>query len=590
MHKTHTKTHTTAAMMICSIRGVSIARRRLPRWVSFATRSMTQYSDDATGGIHGRGERLRVAVVGGGVAGMSAALHLANLVSQGLISGPIDIYEASGHQGRDVGVGVWSTALSHFEGSDRESHQLVYQDLIRRGTFVKGVGYRTPQGHWLAESNLESDDLPQLLFLREKDLIMSLRKAVHLEEQRGTLAMQSGARYRIGSIFDQCTEPWSAPLMLPANSTTEPSSQILVRTPRDYHLIIDGSGSHSALRKTYGGYRLKGSETRITGTTALQSPLDIPTGPASARKDQESWDDISQGEATRVQDRRYTVFRGNAKLSMEEMIDLDEKNKGNHVSFQTWGEGRSMRFATVPMLHPSGIAGKEEERQVWFITIDDKELEDIDDPVTRRDRLLESFTGWHNPVRQLVEATDPEEIIMDHAVAHKHCMGPVTNFNEVVKKITKRPPPNGGTGPAIVFVGDAFMCIDPILAQGFTMGMEGAAVLAESIEATTKAPRRQEYPDLAFDPYALRKELETRHERRLGRLICLLRATELVQALGQPTTGTLLGFLSRDILRPLMRFTPDVIKTPLFNNMLKYSLGVHKSDSVGIHKGGIKRQ
>ena len=564
-------------MMFSSARGVSIARGRVSRWKSFTSRSLTQYADNAGSGsglVHGRGERLRVAVVGGGVAGMSAALHLADLVSQGLISGPIDIFEVSGNQGRDVGVGVWSTALSPFEESDRESHQLVYQDLLQRGTLVKGVGYRTPQGHWLAESNLEDEDLPHLLFLREKDLIMSLRKAVHLEEQRGTLAMHSGLRYRIGSIYDQSSEPWSAPLMLPINSTTEPSSQLLVQTPRDYHLIIDGSGSNSMLRKTYGGYRLKGSETRLTGTTALSSPLDLPTGPAD-KNQQEAWDEISQADATRVQDRRYTVFRGNAKLTKREMIELDEKNKGAHVSFQTWGEGRSMRFATVPMSHPSGVAGKLEERQVWFITINDDKMESIEDPVVRRDRLLEAFGDWHNPVRQLVEATDPEEIVMDHAVAHKHCMGPVTNFNEVIKTITRRRPPNSGTGPAIVFVGDAFMCIDPILAQGFTMAMEGAAALSKSIEATTSAPGRQEYPELCFDPYLLRKELETRHEQRLGRLVCLLRATELVQALGQPTGGTLTGFLSRDILRPLMRVSPDAIKTPLFNTVLKYSLGVH---------------
>lgn len=103
--------------------------------------------------------------------------------------------------------------------------------------------------------------------------------------------------------------------------------------------------------------------------------------------------------------------------------------------------------------------------------------------------------------------------------------------------------------------------------------MEGAAALRSSIDTGLEAKPRREYPELAFDPYVLRDEIKNRHDDRLSRLIHLLRATELVQALGQPTTGTISGELSRNILRPLMRLTPDFIKTPIFNFMLRYSLG-----------------
>ena len=95
---------------------------------------------------------MRVAIVGGGAAGLSTALHLAPLVSQGYISGPIDVFEADSRRGRDVGVGIWSTALDPFENSDHDSHQLVYNDMVRHGTYIRGVGYRTPKGHWLAKS------------------------------------------------------------------------------------------------------------------------------------------------------------------------------------------------------------------------------------------------------------------------------------------------------------------------------------------------------------------------------------------------------------------------------------------------------
>jgi hypothetical protein len=78
---------------------------------------------------------------------------------------------------------------------------------------------------------------------------------------------------------------------------------------------------------------------------------------------------------------------------------------------------------------------------------------------------------------------------------------------------------------------------------------------------------------IAFDPYALRILLQERHDARNGRLLHLLQATGIVQALGQPQSGVV-GSLSRYLVRPLMLITPDFIKRPIFNALLKYSLGV----------------
>jgi hypothetical protein len=184
-------------------------------------------------------------------------------------------------------------------------------------------------------------------------------------------------------------------------------------------------------------------------------------------------------------------------------------------------------------------------------------------------------------------------------------MGPVLNFNSnVVKNLHGRRPPSSGEGPAIVFVGDAMMTVDPILAQGFTMAMEGAALLRASIEKSCITPEQQQLlqqqqmqqqqqqqsssstptggttlgggekdPPLQFDPIRLRRELKARHIRRMDRLICLLRATELVQALGQPS-GNTTGMFNTKILRPLTKLTPDFIKTPIFDAILRYSLGL----------------
>lgn len=172
--------------------------------------------------------RLRVAVVGGGVAGLSTALHLAPLAAAGLISSPIHLYESSlrspvithsswcdptklnqigsGSQGRAVGVGIWSTALIPFTEhcNDRKSHMHFLKTIQDKGRWVNKVGYRTPDGNWLAKSNLECGSSllkesceeqpshycndPALLFLTEKELITALREAVsHEEMECGTI-------------------------------------------------------------------------------------------------------------------------------------------------------------------------------------------------------------------------------------------------------------------------------------------------------------------------------------------------------------------------------------------------------------------
>jgi 2-polyprenyl-6-methoxyphenol hydroxylase-like FAD-dependent oxidoreductase len=119
-------------------------------------------------------------------------------------------------------------------------------------------------------------------------------------------------------------------------------------------------------------------------------------------------------------------------------------------------------------------------------------------------------------------------------------------------------------------MGDAYMTVDPILAQGFTLAMEGASVMRRTVEQSC-VPFEKE-PTLAFDPYKLRTEFQERHDARTDRLVCLLRATELVQALGQPTGAA--GAFNTKVLRPIVRLLPNFIKAPIFDAVLKYSLGL----------------
>ena len=98
-----------------------------------------------------------------------------------------------------------------------------------------------------------------------------------------------------------------------------------------------------------------------------------------------------------------------------------------------------------------------------------------------------------------MEATDAEEILCEHAVAHRHCIGPAISMNKVIERIRGTRPPNSGEGPCMVFVGDAYMTIDPILAQGFTVAMEGAYATKNSVlKSCQVTDPNSKY---AFDPY-----------------------------------------------------------------------------------------
>ena len=336
------------------------------------------------------GEHLRVAIVGGGAAGLSSALHLAPLVEKGIVESPIDVFEPTTLKRREIGVGLWSTALEPFRVSPRNSHQLLWKDMTHYGRWVGTVGYRTPDGTWLAKSQLPTSiednmDMPGLLFLREMDMLASLRRAVHLEEMQGTVKMHHGDQASITGIQEDSPHSYLSGL-LGGDCVTD----------RDYHLIVAADGMHSILRKRYGGHR---HLHRFMGTAAL-----LWSGRGQSPDTGSSWDATGQAEANAIEDRKYTVFHGNANLT-------HAKSGIDGESFQTWGVGKSMHFATVPLLYPSGE--KQLEKEVWFLTTSDDSIAAKTDAVKRRDLLLTAFRDWHAPICQLVEATPPEAILFE---------------------------------------------------------------------------------------------------------------------------------------------------------------------------------
>lgn len=658
---------------------------------------------------------------------MTAALHLSPLVAAGLVHGPIDVYESSivkkkckskgaeknsttndsnsnsdsssnkkvkhqggkqsypgsGAKGRDICVGIWSTAWWPFlrsleqglssssnkndevlEGDinasdsslagtvqrqkNRQSYKTLLQDLEACGSYVQDVGYRTPNGGWLVKSELNAspfgitnllsnnenkeedattsatatslksidNDDPALLFVREKDLLSCLRNAIKIEQRLGTVKYHSGVK--VDGIENVSGDLGSLVLQSTAAKTSSSLNDIQYNDDgtalsQQYHLIIAADGLYSPLRSRFAGH----ASTHATGTG-------IESSTRSKLKDtlEYKWEHSEgQREATQVEDREYIVFRGNAPM-------LDSGVEDGSGSFQTWGEERSMRFAAVPFRHETedleddddeddhnsdnngtarhysksqSFISKKKEDEVWFATSSDKVFVDAWKAIAdsglhaeeQKRLLLEAFGSWHKPVKTLIETTPAKEIMYELAIAHRHNAGPVFDVARIMefeawqermktkedKGIKQQYSDNGpsdsinGRGPALVFIGDAMMTVDPVLAQGFTIAMESGASLVQSIESILVPPASHSTTTPNYQPKLLRRELTQRHHLRERRILQLLRSTELVQRLAQPQ-GPLGSAFATWIVRPVVKLCPEVIKKHVFDFMIRYSLGL----------------
>lgn len=538
-----------------------------------------------------------MAIVGGGASALSTALQLAPLAERGIIAKPIDLYEksclsdahphekssvidehfhpGSGTIGRDVGVGIWSTALKPFmrsfhpsseNGKEKPfgSHIDLIEKLEHLGQYVDKVGYRTPKGSWLTRSRLNSSgvqesasnnlDDPSLLFIQEKDFLSTLREAVAFEgENFGTIRTHFANSERdksteVDKIVPQRGENdyITGALQFSDQSTSSES----------YHFIIDATGMQSTLRSKYGGFGPFVKKWKENKGAACEYS--------------ETWQREQLEDKHSIMDRKYVVFRGNSPLN-----DTEVDMKGE--SFQTWGEGKNMRFAAIAMSHPNEDDTDRCEKKVWFATICDAAgVCSSKDAEERKRLLLASFKEWHDPICKLIESTPAEKIFMERGVGHKHSVCPVLNLSEVMDYQSRcsgrdRSIPNGH-GPILLFAGDANMAVDPVLAQGFTVNMEAAADLASTLEACLKNKKDGQ----SFDYEALRKAISERSKRRMVRIMCLIRSTEIVQFLAQPSSEFGIN-LTKYLVRPAMMLVPSFIKEIAFSSMMKYSLGYYSN-------------
>jgi FAD-dependent urate hydroxylase len=170
--------------------------------------------------------------------------------------------------------------------------------------------------------------------------------------------------------------------------------------------------------------------------------------------------------------RGYCIWRGIAPEIPGEMR--------GHIS-ETWGAGR--RFGILPMGNG---------RVCWYATRNCGPSSP-DAPGGRKPEVLALFRDWHSPIRALIEATSPADIIRNDARDRK----PLRKWGDGL----------------VTLLGDAAHPITPNVGQGACMAIEDGACLAKCLI---------ESPDVAsaFRSYEAKRGPRTafvsRQARRIG--------------------------------------------------------------------------
>lgn len=139
----------------------------------------------------------------------------------------------------------------------------------------------------------------------------------------------------------------------------------------------------------------------------------------------------------------WIAWRGIADLAVASFpVGLARQTLGRGRSFGTWhiDGGRIYWVATLRMA--LGAEGG---------------------PQTRKQRVLDAFSSFHHPVREVVTATPAEAILAD--------------------EIYDRPPVRGWSGRRVVLIGDAAHPTTPVTGQGGGQAVIDAVVLAEELSA-----------------------------------------------------------------------------------------------------------
>jgi len=169
--------------------------------------------------------------------------------------------------------------------------------------------------------------------------------------------------------------------------------------------------------------------------------------------------------------RGYTVWRGLARLTGSVPAGSNS---------ETWGRGK--RF---------GILNTGGDRFTWYATANTGPGH-IDSSLGRQRELLRMFAGWHEPVENLIEATDEGDILKNGA----YDLAPLKRW---------------GQG-RVMLLGDAAHPCTPNLGLGGGMALEDALVLAKSF-------CREATPELALRGYESLRRRRTRHVQQRSLLM-----------------------------------------------------------------------
>lgn len=170
----------------------------------------------------------------------------------------------------------------------------------------------------------------------------------------------------------------------------------------------------------------------------------------------------------------YTVWRGIAPYQLS-----------NRAALTSVGSG--MQFGIFPLLH---------NRVYWFASAV-VPRDSCDWKMGRKQELLQRFRQWHKPITDLIEATEPSQIIRTDIYDHE--------------------PFNHWVDGRVALLGDAAHPSTPTLGQGACQAIEDAVVLAASLSEAAEVTAA-----LAF--YESRRHQRTAsitlQSRRFGQMGC----------------------------------------------------------------------
>jgi 2-polyprenyl-6-methoxyphenol hydroxylase-like FAD-dependent oxidoreductase len=300
----------------------------------------------------------KIAIIGGGIAGLTFSLCLENENYHCYIfEKKSDIHEVG------AGISVFPNALKVLRSIG------LLEDILSASGTMKNMHLRTSSGKYLL-STVSQYDMPTV--------------CMHRADLHNILLKHSRAEINSGYEVEQINEKEDGKIeLIFTNGSTF-----------DADLVIGADGLHSVVRK-----HLIGDGAPIY--------------------------------------RGYNCWRGVVKSNFE-----------SGYGSETYGLGK--RVGIVPI---------KDGYYAWWATVNEDQTEK-DEPEGVKNKLKRHFGNWHHPIPEFMEATE----------------------NILKNSISDRPITKGWHKGKVVLLGDAAHPTTPNLGQGGCMAMEGAFLLARSID------------------------------------------------------------------------------------------------------------